>query len=209
MVAGRQWQKILESVASDTIHHLNGRIMGLRGVLHIAQSRANPDSEVVALLEDEVQRVEQLVARLLSLPRGQRPVSEILSVVDAVQQAAAADRLSRLTNLVVKAPSDVPLVVRASMNDLVKVLLLILAAVDQNRSGYDAGLTVAVSAAGDRATIAVSTQALTDPDGSAGEALAEARDLAHGFAGEISDAREAGVFTLTLAVPLYAVVSGT
>lgn len=200
MVVESQWSQVLERTVSDAIHHLNGRIMGLRGILYAAQRQPASDSELIAIIEEEIRRSEQFVAGLLSVPRGQQTAPVPMSVIDAVNQAVAAKRLNRTTEIALNVPRGIPLVIRASPNAVVKCLLLLLRAVAANRRNLTVAITVDVLPAPDSAAVVMSTEAGSSPR--ADTAIAEARELASDFGGAVRDSFEENVFTAVLVLPL-------
>jgi len=200
VTAESQWTRVLERTIGDVIHHLNGRIMALRGVHYAAQAQPTPDADLIALIEEEIRQAEQYAWGLQSIPRGQDQAEAPLSVMDAVRQAVAAKRLNRSTSIEVSAPSGVPLVMRAVPNQVVKALILLLRAAAENRRRTGDPITLEVVPKAGEAHIVIGTEASNQGAGAA--AVEEAKFVAGGFGGTVSAAFGADAFTAVLVLPL-------
>ncbi len=124
---GRVWGEVTDALLAGLTHDLNGRVAALQGLLHVVAT-GEPGEQVIALLQQEGERLEQTVALLRRYPRGARRSPEAFDLREVAEDALALHaRREDLEEGAVRYARPSAIAVRADRIAATRALLVLLA----------------------------------------------------------------------------------
>lgn len=172
------WPALLDTLHDALAHALNGRVAGIDGVVQLSRIRGGMDTELLALLEDELARLRGVALAAAHVPRAARDLGPLTVLRDAADAAAAVNGIRRNLSIEVR-PAAQSAAVRAAQDDVVRCVLLLVHAVE------DAGTAIVIEEGSDERTavLRVGAAGSAEPDPAA---VASAQALAGALGGKVS-----------------------
>lgn len=189
------WRGLLGSLIRGIGHDLNGRLTALMGVAHLARSAGSLDPELLAVLDDQVARLNESVGMLRSLPfdtSGDAQLTRIVDIVPPVIELYRCRAGTDFATLTMGGDSAAP-PLEVSIERLTGALLLLLAAAEKGPGGRSPSLGVRFGRDGSDVWVRVESCSTAreqgeefswDPESSAG--VMEARTLIEDDGGSLS-----------------------
>jgi hypothetical protein len=156
------WREVTDALLAGLTHDLNGRVSAIRGLLHVV-SFGEPSAEVLGLLQNEGQRLEDVVALLRRYPRGVAREAEAFDPRELVEGLLAlhARREDHEDVPVRYAPAAGAPPARCDRIGVARALLIVLARAGVPAlGGSTAGIDVVVTGRGAEAIIAIQADGL-------------------------------------------------
>lgn len=137
------WRGVVGLLVSGIGHDLNGRLTALMGIAHVAR-HAGLDSELLDVLDDQVQRLETSIRALRNMPVGGPGKPELTRIKDLLQPVVelygcrgGGDEVA--LEVEEAGPSNA---IRMRVRPFIEAVLLMLAAAEHDHGGKHRKLRV-------------------------------------------------------------------
>jgi len=170
LTGGEAWREVCDAVVAGICHDLNDRLSALSGIVQLARLDGLVDETVGDTLQSELEKVEDLVRLLRTLPAGRVEEPEPVRLADVVATVAALLRRHRgLEDVRVDLVAEADPIVRTEWSSLARgVLLVVAAAARDARARSTDRVVVRLTVESATAVLAVEAAEDADPPGGCG-----------------------------------------